>query len=105
MPSISIVPTSSSQRSTRFFAGSGPPTPRVDRAHLTESGAPAQDELRAPRQHPRAVLPAPRVTLMEGFESAYRRHFPAVLRFARSLVGRRDVAEDLTADAFVELHR
>jgi RNA polymerase sigma factor (sigma-70 family) len=42
---------------------------------------------------------------MEGFESAYRRHFPAVLRFARSLVGRRDVAEDLTADAFVELHR
>jgi RNA polymerase sigma-70 factor (ECF subfamily) len=42
---------------------------------------------------------------MEGFDSAYRRHFPAVFRFARSLVGRRDVAEDLTADAFLELHR
>ena len=42
---------------------------------------------------------------MEGFESAYRRHFSAVLRFAQSLVGRRDVAEDLTADAFVELQR
>ena len=42
---------------------------------------------------------------MEGFESAYRRHFSAVLRFAQSLVGRRDIAEDLTADAFVELHR
>lgn len=42
---------------------------------------------------------------MDGFESAYRRHFSAVLRFAQSLVGRRDVAEDLAADAFVELHR
>jgi len=42
---------------------------------------------------------------MDGFESAYRRHFSAVFRFARSLVGRRDVAEDLTADAFLELHR
>jgi RNA polymerase sigma-70 factor (ECF subfamily) len=42
---------------------------------------------------------------MEGFDSAYRRHFSAVFRFAQSLVGRRDVAEDLTADAFLELHR
>ena len=38
-------------------------------------------------------------------ESAYRRHFAAVFRFALSLTGRRDVAEDLTADAFLELHR
>ena len=67
--------------------------------------APAQHELAHRRPHPRAVLPAPRVTPMEGFESAYRRHFSAVLRFAQSLVGRRDIAEDLTADAFVELHR
>jgi RNA polymerase sigma-70 factor, ECF subfamily len=42
---------------------------------------------------------------MEGFESVYRRHFPAVFRFAQSVVGRRDVAEDLTAEAFLELHR
>jgi RNA polymerase sigma-70 factor, ECF subfamily len=42
---------------------------------------------------------------MDGFEIVYRRHFSAVLRFAQSVVGRRDVAEDLTADAFMELHR
>jgi RNA polymerase sigma-70 factor (ECF subfamily) len=48
--------------------------------------------------------PSP-VILMESFETAYRQHFAAVFRFAVSLVGRRDVAEDLTADAFLELHR
>jgi RNA polymerase sigma-70 factor (ECF subfamily) len=42
---------------------------------------------------------------MDSFETAYRQHFAAVFRFAASLVGRRDVAEDLTADAFLELHR
>jgi len=42
---------------------------------------------------------------MESFESAYRRHFASVFRFAMSLTGRHDVAEDLTAEAFLELHR
>ncbi len=42
---------------------------------------------------------------MDRFESAYRQHFAAVFRFALSLVGRHDAAEDLTADAFLELHR
>lgn len=42
---------------------------------------------------------------MDSVESAYRRHFTSVFRFALSLTGRRDVAEDLTADAFLELHR
>jgi RNA polymerase sigma-70 factor, ECF subfamily len=42
---------------------------------------------------------------MDSFEHVYRQHFPAVFRFAVSLVGRRDVAEDLAADAFLELHR
>jgi RNA polymerase sigma-70 factor (ECF subfamily) len=42
---------------------------------------------------------------MDDFESAYRRHFASVLRFAVSVTGRRDVAEDLTAEAFLELHR
>ena len=42
---------------------------------------------------------------MESFESAYRRHFASVFRFALSVAGRRDVAEDLTAEAFLELHR
>jgi RNA polymerase sigma-70 factor (ECF subfamily) len=42
---------------------------------------------------------------MDSIESAYRWHFAAVFRFALSLTGRRDVAEDLTSDAFLELHR
>src|SRR5262245_49291732 len=42
---------------------------------------------------------------MESVESAYRRHFASVFRFAMSVTGRRDVAEDLTAEAFLELHR
>lgn len=42
---------------------------------------------------------------MDRFESAYRQHFAAVYRFALSLVGRRETAEDLTAEAFLELHR
>jgi RNA polymerase sigma-70 factor, ECF subfamily len=42
---------------------------------------------------------------MDRFETVYRQHFAAVLRFAVSLVGHRDVGEDLTADAFLELHR
>lgn len=42
---------------------------------------------------------------MDDFEGAYRRHFAAVFRFAVSVTGRRDVAEDLTAEAFLELHR
>src|SRR5262245_42921037 len=42
---------------------------------------------------------------MEDFESVYRQHFAAVFRLAVSIVGRRDIAEDLVADAFLELHR
>ena len=42
---------------------------------------------------------------MEGLEAAYRRHFPAVYRYALSLVRRHDVAEDVTAEAFLELGR
>jgi len=45
-----------------------------------------------------------RVILMSSFEAVYREHCGAVFRLAMSLVGRRDVAEDLTADAFVSLH-
>ena len=39
------------------------------------------------------------------FDDVYRRHLPAVLRTASRAVGRRDVAEEITADAFLELHR
>ena len=42
---------------------------------------------------------------MDSFETVYRRHFAPVFRFALSVTGRHDVAEDLTAEAFLELHR
>ena len=42
---------------------------------------------------------------METFEAVYRKHRDAVLRFGIRCVGRRELAEDLTAEAFLELHR
>ena len=39
------------------------------------------------------------------FDDVYRQHLAAVLRTACRAVGRRDVAEEITADAFLELHR
>src|SRR5262245_32525867 len=38
-------------------------------------------------------------------EGAYRRYAAAVFRFALRCVGRRDLAEDLTSEAFLALHR
>ena len=42
---------------------------------------------------------------MGTFEDAYRRHVQAVYRFALSVVGRRETAEDLTSEAFLALYR
>jgi RNA polymerase sigma factor (sigma-70 family) len=42
---------------------------------------------------------------VDDVEAAYRRHFAVVFRFALSLTGRREAAEDLTAEAFLELQR
>ena len=42
---------------------------------------------------------------MESFEDVYRLHVHAVFRFAVSLVGRKEVAEDLTSEAFLALYR
>jgi len=42
---------------------------------------------------------------MGTFEDTYRTHVQAVFRFALSVVGRRDVAEDLTSEAFLALYR
>src|SRR5262249_12858843 len=42
---------------------------------------------------------------MESYETVYRRHCNVVLRFAIQCIGRRDIAEELTAEAFLELHR
>ncbi len=42
---------------------------------------------------------------METFERTYRKYRDIVMRFAIRCIGRRDVAEELTAEAFLELHR
>ena len=42
---------------------------------------------------------------MATFEELYRQHVQAVFRFALSVAGKREVAEDLTSEAFLALHR
>lgn len=42
---------------------------------------------------------------MRAFEDLYREHVQAVFRFAMSVTGRRDAAEDLTSEAFLALLR
>ncbi|HKW62797.1 MAG TPA: sigma-70 family RNA polymerase sigma factor [Candidatus Acidoferrum sp.] len=42
---------------------------------------------------------------MSGFEEIYDQHFGAVFRFALHCVGRRELAEDLTSDAFLALYQ
>jgi RNA polymerase sigma-70 factor, ECF subfamily len=42
---------------------------------------------------------------MGSFEELYRQHVQSVFRFAMSITGRREEAEDLTSEAFLALHR
>jgi len=42
---------------------------------------------------------------MQGFEEVYRQHLGSVFRYAVRLVNRRDIAEELTSDAFIALWR
>lgn len=42
---------------------------------------------------------------MDSFDEVYRQHIGVVFRYAVRIVGRRDVAEELTSDAFVALWR
>jgi len=42
---------------------------------------------------------------MAAFEDLYRQHVQSVFRFAVRCVSRRDVAEDLTSEAFLALYR
>jgi RNA polymerase sigma-70 factor (ECF subfamily) len=42
---------------------------------------------------------------MDGFEESYQQHFGAVFRYALSCVGKREVAEDLTSEAFLQLYQ
>jgi RNA polymerase sigma-70 factor, ECF subfamily len=43
--------------------------------------------------------------MMADFDGLYRQHAGAVFRFALRCVGRRDLAEELTSDAFLALHQ
>lgn len=42
---------------------------------------------------------------MDGFEESYHQHFGAVFRYALHCVGKREVAEDLTSEAFLALYQ
>jgi RNA polymerase sigma-70 factor (ECF subfamily) len=42
---------------------------------------------------------------MGNFEDLYRQHVQAVYRFALSVAGRKETAEDLTSEAFLALYR
>ena len=42
---------------------------------------------------------------MASFEDLYRHHVQSVFRFAMSVTGNREEAEDLTSEAFLALHR
>jgi len=42
---------------------------------------------------------------MKGFDELYSRHVDALFRFAVRQVGRRDIAEEITSEAFLALHR
>ncbi len=42
---------------------------------------------------------------LETFEDLYRQHVQAVFRYAMRVTGRKDTAEDLTAEAFLALYR
>jgi len=42
---------------------------------------------------------------MEGFEEIYEQHFGAVFRFALYCVSQRELAEDLTSEAFLALYQ
>ena len=53
----------------------------------------------------RSESPPSPVSLMSDFEALYRAHVQAVYRFAFRCVSRRDLAEDLTSEAFLALYR
>ena len=42
---------------------------------------------------------------MTAFDDVYREHLPSVFRYAMRCVGRREIAEEVTSEAFVELFR
>ena len=42
---------------------------------------------------------------MGDFETLYSQHLPAVFRYALKCVGRRDIAEEIAAEAFLALYR
>lgn len=65
----------------------------------------SQPEERRKILFPRSSIRAPCFVIEMDFESLYRQHVQAVFRFALSITRRREIAEDLTSDAFLALHR
>lgn len=49
--------------------------------------------------------PSPSVYSTEEFEALYRQHADAMFRYALRCVSRRDLAEEITSDAFLALYR
>ena len=47
----------------------------------------------------------PNVSFTDAFEDLYRQHVQSVYRFALKCVSRKDLAEDLTSEAFLALYR
>jgi RNA polymerase sigma-70 factor (ECF subfamily) len=64
-----------------------------------------QPEERGPIFLVRSSELAPCYVIVMNFEALYRQHVQAVFRFALSITRRREIAEDLTAEAFLALHR
>jgi RNA polymerase sigma-70 factor (ECF subfamily) len=71
----------------------------VTRVTYTREGTMAEESVRVFRTDTSVRIP------MGSFEDVYRRHVKSVFRFALSVVGRKELAEDLTADAFLALWR
>ncbi len=68
--------------------------------------AEAFGRLRGPSEpRPYSICPGLNVFMTGKFESIYQRHVNSVYRFAISCVGRREIAEEITSDAFLALLR
>jgi len=71
----------------------------------TEEGSQRRGSVTFSERSPSSGLAVSNVSSSDAFESLYRQHLPAVYRFALRCVSRADLAEDLTAEAFLALYR
>lgn len=97
--------------------GPGSPRPSSSPRHLVTSDLWAPAPIEADVDLPmigRSVLAGPPAdcsdpthqpySIMRAFDDIYARYADSVFRFAWRLVGRRDIAEEIAADAFLALH-